>query len=131
MRYGRGILREGDWKSSRCTSAPKTAGEKLDGGCQAFIFVVAADARGQGPTLVALLTIVTKTRSAGNASAVQGIRRRCRLVRAGETLTAAISLVSTSVGSTAVCVEHICLWWRGSICRACTIVLLREARCSR
>lgn len=39
----RGILRESNRNASRCASAPKTAGEKLDGSSQAIVLLVAAD----------------------------------------------------------------------------------------
>jgi hypothetical protein len=66
----RGILRESNRNASRCASAPKTAGEKLDGSSQAIVLLVAADTGRQRPELVAVIAIVTECRCVRDTSRI-------------------------------------------------------------
>lgn len=125
MRHGWSIFWKCDRNASGRTGTSKAAGEKLDGSGQALILLVATNARGWRTTLLARLTIMTETRSAGNTSTVQIVCGGRGLVRTGEAVPAVVPLVPTYVGSAAVRVEHICLRWRGGIGRARTVMLLR------
>lgn len=123
MRYGWCIRWKSDGNCSGSSSASKATREKLDGSCQALIFFVATDARGQWASLVARLTIVTEARAARNTSAMEHIGRRSGLVGPRIIGSAAVPLVPASVGPAAVGVEHVCLRGRRGVSRACPIVL--------
>jgi hypothetical protein len=72
---------------------------------------------------VAGLTIMTEARGTGNTSTVQKVGRRCRLIGAREALPTAVSLVSASVRPAAIGIKHVCLWRRGGIRGAGSVML--------